>query len=175
MTQQRRRKSEKEKDDNLSEQLEKLRGEYDQEKARAEENLASFKRAQADFINYKRRTDTEKAESVGFGKSLAFLSILPVLDDFSRALAAVPEHLADEPWVEGMALIEKKFRKLLENEGVTPMKTVGEPFDPSFHEAVLRCPGEEGIIVEELLTGYMYKDKVLRQAQVKVACEDISE
>ena len=173
MTQHRRKKIEK--DDNLSEQLEKLQGERDQEKARAEENLASFKRSQADFINYKRRTDVEKAASVGFGKSLAFLSILPVLDDITRALAAVPEHLADEPWAAGMALIEKKFRKILENEGVTPMKTVGESFDPAFHEAVLRCPGEEGIIVEELLTGYMYKDKVLRQAQVKVACEDITE
>ncbi|ADJ25392.1 GrpE protein [Dehalogenimonas lykanthroporepellens BL-DC-9] len=159
----------------LQEEFERLSRSLEQEKGRAEENLNSFKRAQADFINYKRRAEAEKADSVAFGKSLAFLSILPVLDDFSRALEAVPPDLADNSWVNGISLIEKKFRQLLEKEGVTPMKTVGQAFDPAYHEAVLRCPGEEGVIVEELLTGYMYKDKVLRQAQVKVACEDISE
>ncbi|MGI2336464.1 MAG: nucleotide exchange factor GrpE [Dehalogenimonas sp.] len=159
----------------LQEEFENLNTALEQEKGRAEENLNNFKRAQADFINYKRRTDQEKTESVGFGKSLAFLSILPVLDDLSRALSAVPSELTDNSWVQGMLLIEKKFRSLLEKEGVTPMNTVGQPFDPAFHEAVLRCSGEEGIIVEELSTGYLYKDKVLRQAQVKVACEDISE
>lgn len=159
----------------LQEEFENLNAALEQEKGRAEENLNNFKRAQADFINYKRRADQEKTESVGFGKSLAFLSILPVLDDLSRALAAVPSELTDNSWVQGMLLIEKKFRSLLEKEGVTPMNTVGQPFDPAFHEAVLRCPGEEGIIVGELSTGYLYKDKVLRQAQVKVACEDITE
>ncbi|MEN8614715.1 nucleotide exchange factor GrpE [Dehalogenimonas sp. THU2] len=158
----------------LQEDFDSLQKTLEQEKARAEDNLNNFKRAQADFINYKRRTDLEKMESVGLGKSLAFLAILPVLDDYSRALAAVPEHLAGESWVQGMALIEKKFRQLLAREGVTPMKTVGEHFDPGLHEAVLRCAGEEGIIVEELMAGYMFKDKVLRQAQVKVSCEDIS-
>ena len=170
-----KRKQDETSGENLQEEFNTLQQALEQEKSRADENLNNFKRAQADFINYKRRTDVEKAESVGFGKSLAYLSILPVLDDYSRALAAVPEHLAGESWVEGMALIEKKFSHLLEKEGVIPMKTVGERFDPGFHEAVLRCPGEDGVIVDELLTGYMYKDKVLRQAQVKVACEDIFE
>ena len=159
----------------LQEDFDRLSQALEQEKSRAEDNLNNFKRAQADFINYKRRSEAEKAESVSFGKSLAYLSILPVLDDLSRALGAVPPELADNSWVQGMSLIEKKFRQLLDKEGVKPMNAVGQPFDPSYHEAVLRCPGEEGIIVEELLTGYMYKDKVLRLAQVKVACEDITE
>ncbi|AKG54260.1 heat shock protein GrpE [Dehalogenimonas sp. WBC-2] len=161
-------------EDDIQGEFDSVQASLEQEKARAEENLHNFKRAQADFINYKRRTDVEKAESLGFGKSLAFLSVLPVLDDLSRALAAVPENLAGESWVQGMSLIEKKFLQLLEREGVSRMRTVGEQFDPSLHEAVLRCAGEEGVIVEELLAGYMYRDKVLRQAQVKVACEDIS-
>ena len=150
-----------------------LRGALEQEKARAEENLNNLKRAQADFINYKRRAETEKAEAIGWGKCQAYSSILPVLDDLSRALSAVPERAAAEPWVQGMALIEKKFRQTLAREGVAVMKTVGERFDPCLHEAVLRCGGEEGIIVEELLTGYTYQGKVLRPAQVKVSCEDI--
>ena len=161
-------------EDDIQGEFDNVQVSLEQEKARAEENLHNFKRAQADFINYKRRTDVEKAESLGFGKSLAFLSVLPVLDDLSRALAAVPENLAGESWVQGMSLIEKKFLQLLEREGISRMKTVGEQFDPGLHEAVLRCAGAEGVIVEELLAGYLYRDKVLRQAQVKVACEDIS-
>lgn len=152
-----------------------LRGALEQEKSRAEDNLNNLKRAQADFINYKRRAEAEKAEAVGLGKSLALLSVLPVLDDFSRALAAVPEHAAEEPWLRGMVQIERKFRQILSREGVEAMKTVGERFDPGLHEAVLRCAGEEGIIVEELQAGYTYKDRVLRPAQVKVSCEDIEE
>jgi molecular chaperone GrpE len=153
--------------------FEALRGAMEQEKARAEDNLNNLRRAQADFINYKRRAEAERAEAVGLGKSLAYLSILPVLDDLSRALAAVPHQSVGEPWVQGMALIEKKFRQALSREGVVPIKTVGERFDPSLHQAVLRCAGEEGIIVDELLTGYTYQGKVLRPAQVQVSCEDI--
>jgi len=152
-----------------------LRGALEQEKARAEDNLNNLKRAQADFINYKRRSEVEKAESVSLGKSLAYMSILPVLDDFGRALTAVPQQSAEEPWVQGMTLIDKKFRQLLSREGITPIKTVGETFDPNLHEAVLRCHGEEGIIVEELQSGYTFQGKVLRPAKVKVSCEDIKD
>jgi molecular chaperone GrpE len=152
-----------------------LRGALEQEKARAEDNLSNLRRAQADFINYRRRSEVEKAESVGLGKSLAYMSILPVLDDLSRALAAVPPQSAEEPWVQGMTLIEKKFRQSLARDGITPIKTVGETFDPNLHEAVLRCHGEEGIIVEELQSGYTFQGKVLRPAKVKVSCEDIED
>jgi molecular chaperone GrpE len=152
-----------------------LRGALEQEKARAEDNLANLKRAQADFINYRRRSEVEKTESVGLGKSLAYMSILPVLDDFGRALAAIPTQSAEEPWVQGMAMIEKKFRQILSREGIIQIKTVGERFDPSLHEAVLRCRGEEGIVVEELQSGYTFQGKVLRPAKVKVSCEDIED
>jgi molecular chaperone GrpE len=152
-----------------------LRGALEQEKARAEDNLANLKRAQADFINYRRRSEVEKTESVGLGKSLAYMSILPVLDDFGRALAAVPPQAAEEPWVQGMAMIEKKFRQILSREGIIQIKTVGEHFDPNLHEAVLRCRGEEGIVVDELQSGYTFQGKVLRPAKVKVSCEDIED
>ena len=101
---------EKDGDEIMEGDFDALSGALEQEKARAEENLNNLKRAQADFVNYKRRAEVEKAESVGLGKSLAYMSILPVLDDLSRALAAVPPQSAEEPWVQGMALIEKKFR-----------------------------------------------------------------
>ena len=159
----------------LQEDFDDLRGAFEQEKARAEENLNNLKRAQADFINYKRRAEAEKTDAAGWGKCQAYSSILPVLDDLSRALAAVTPQSAGEPWVQGMALIEKKFRQILSREGVVAMKTVGERFDPCLHAAVLRCSGEEGIIVEELQSGYTYQGKVLRPAQVKVSCEDIVE
>jgi len=152
-----------------------LRGALEQEKARAEDNLNNLKRAQADFINYKRRSEVEKAESVSFGKSLAYMSILPVLDDLGRALTALPPQSAEEPWVQGMTLIDKKFRQLLAQQGITPIKTVGETFDPNLHEAVLRCHGEEGIIVEELQSGYTFQGKVIRPAKVKESCEDIED
>ena len=74
-----------------------------------------------------------------------------------------------------MTLIEKKFRQLLTREGIAVIKTTGQRFDPNLHEAVLRCHGEESVVVEELQSGYIFQGKVLRPAKVKVSCEDIAE
>jgi len=145
------------------------------EKAKAESYLANWQRVQADFINYKRRTEQEKAEIGEYTKSMLVLDILPVLDDFERALTAVSEEMADQSWVEGIKLIERKLRTTLEAEGLLPIEALGEPFDPYLHEAVRQDKGEEGIIIEEILKGYKFKDKVLRASRVVVGNGEVEE
>jgi molecular chaperone GrpE len=96
------------------------------------------------------------------------LSLLPVLDDLERALNSIPPKATKRPWVEGIRLIERKLRASLEAQGLTPIKALGEPFDPNFHEAVRQDKGKEGIVIEELQKGYKLYDRVLRPAMVVV-------
>jgi len=138
------------------------------EKKKAEEYLAGLQRSQADFINYKRRTEHERQELSRFAAGNLILELLPVLDDLELALNAMPPDLAEHDWVEGVRLVERKFRTIIEGKGVTPMETLGEPFDPNFHEALRQGAGEEGIVIEEFQKGYMLGDKVLRPARVVV-------
>ena len=139
-----------------------------EEKSEAEKYLDNWKRTQADFINYKKRTEQEKEETVKFGNSMLLLAILPVLDDLQRALSSVPQDVKDLPWVEGIRLIERKFSSSLETQGVKLIKTEGEAFDPNVHEAALHVDGDDGMIVEELQKGYKLYDRVIRPAVVAV-------
>jgi molecular chaperone GrpE len=139
-----------------------------EEKTKAEEYLANWQRAQADFINYKRRSEKEKEELGEYSRAAIVQCILPVLDDFERAISAVPDEAVDASWVEGVRMIEKKFRMILESEGLSCIEAVGEPFDPYQHEAVRQESGEEGIIIEDIRKGYKYRDKVIRPSQVVV-------
>ncbi len=137
-------------------------------KAQAEANLAGWQRAQADFANYRRRTEQEKEDTAKFGCVNLLKSILPVLDDFERATAALPEGTAEEPWCVGIKLIERKLRTTLEAQGLSSIKALGEPFDPHFHEAVREGKGPEGAVVEEVQKGYKFFDRVVRPARVVV-------
>jgi len=139
-----------------------------EEKARAEANLAGWQRVQADFINYKRRTEQEKEEIGKQANSMLILSLLPVLDDLERALTSIPDELAELSWVDGVRLIEHKFRATLEAQGLSPIKALGEPFDPNIHEAAMQGKGREGIVIEELQKGYKFRDRVIRPARVVV-------
>ncbi len=139
-----------------------------EEKTKAEDYLANWQRAQADFINYKRRSEKEKTELSEYSRSEMVRCILPVLDDFERAISVEPEDAVDSSWVEGIKLIEKKLRLILENEGLCPIDAVGEQFDPYLHEAVRQESGEEGIVLEEVQKGYKYNEKILRPSQVVV-------
>lgn len=138
------------------------------EKARAEDFLANWKRAQADFINYKRRSEQASAETVNLAKSILILTLLPVLDDLERALNSGPPRLAKNSWVDGITLIERKFRAVLEAQGLSPIKAVGEPFDPNLHEAAMHEKGKEGIVIREIYKGYKFGDRVLRPVGVVV-------
>ncbi|MCK4273829.1 MAG: nucleotide exchange factor GrpE, partial [Dehalococcoidales bacterium] len=123
---------------------------------------------QADFINYKRRTEQERQEFNSYANANIILGLLPVIDDLERALDAVPAKYAKHDWVEGVRLVERKFKTILEGQGVKPIKAMGEAFDPSFHEALRQGRGEEGVVIEEFQKGYMLHDKLLRPARVVV-------
>ena len=150
------------------EDVETLKKALDEEKAKAEGYLANWQRAQADFVNYKRRSEQEKEEIGKFANSVLMLSLLPILDDLERAFASIPPHLASLTWVEGIKLIERKLRASLEAQGLSQIKALGEPFDPTLHEAAMHSKGKEGMVIEELQKGYKLHDRVIRPAMVVV-------
>ena len=135
---------------------------------KAEGYLANWQRAQADFINYKKRTEQEKAELATFVKANLIHSLLPILDNLERALDSIPPELAETSWVEGIRLIERNFRATLEAQGVTQIEAMGEPFDPRVHEAVRQDKGEEGVVIEEVQKGYKLNDTLIRPPMVVV-------
>ncbi len=152
------------------EDLDALRNQLEEETARAEKCLANWQRAEADLANFKRRVEQERADLVKFANASLIGKVLSVLDDFDRALGAVPEEVRTQGWVEGIKLIDRKLRALLEQEGVSPIEALGKEFDPYVHEAVLREDGEGDVevVVEELQKGYKLHDRVLRPTMVKV-------
>ena len=151
------------------EDIESLKQALAEEKKKAEDYLANWQRAQADFINYKRRTEQERQDFNRFANANLTLSLLPVLDDLERALSSMPPAKSvKHSWVEGVRLVERKFKSVMEAQGVTPIKALGEPFDPNFHEAVRQDKGKEGVVVEVLEKGYMIHDRLLRPARVVV-------
>jgi molecular chaperone GrpE len=161
--------SEKEKGKGKTkETLASLKKALEEEKVKTGDYLANWQRSQADFINYKRRTEQEREEVVKFANATLMLSLLPVLDDLERALENVSDKLAGMTWVEGVELIYRKLRAILEASGLSEIKAVGETFDPNLHEAVMEVEGDEGKVVEELQKGYKLHDRVLRPTMVKV-------
>ena len=135
---------------------------------KAEEYLANWQRAQADFINYKRRIEEERQDFSRYAAAQAILSLLPVLDDLELALGAAPPDCAEQDWLEGIGMVQRKFVTILEGQGVKPIPAVGQPFDPNLHEALRQAPGAEGTVIEEFRKGYTLNDRVLRPAQVIV-------
>jgi len=150
------------------EDIEALKDALNEAKAKAEANLAGWQRAQADFINYKRRSEQERDEARKLANAALVLSLLPVLDDLERAFVSIPSEMADNDWVNGIRLIERKLRTALEAHGLSEIKALGEPFDPYLHEAVMHVSGKEDIVVQELQKGYKLYDKVIRPSKVAV-------
>jgi molecular chaperone GrpE len=150
------------------EDVEVLKQSLLEEKTKADEYLANWQRSQADFINYKRRSEKEKEELGEYSRAAIVQCILPILDDFERAISAMPDEAVDASWVEGVRMIEKKLRTILESEGLSCIEAIGEPFDPYQHEAVRQDSGDEGIVLDEVQKGYKFNDKVIRASQVVV-------
>ncbi len=142
-----------------------------EEKAKTEASLAGWQRAQADFINYKRRTEQEKEEISQFAKATLILDLLPGLDDLERAFAAIPPRLIKASGVDGIRLIWNKLQTTLEAQELSEIKTVGESFDPHLHEAVRQDRGREGVVIEEVQKGYKFRDKIIRPSNVVVGSE----
>jgi molecular chaperone GrpE len=150
------------------EDMETLKDTLAEVKEKAEANLAGWQRAQADFINYKKRAEQEKQDLSKFANSVLILNLLPVLDDFERAFSSIPPKVGKMSWLDGIKLIERKLWAVLQAQGVSPIKALGEPFDPQFHEAVRQDKGKEGIVIEEVQKGYMLEDRVIRPTMVVV-------
>jgi molecular chaperone GrpE len=155
--------SEDEEDD-----IEALQEALSEEKEKSERYLTSWQRCQADLENYIKRAEQAKSETVQFANSALLMELLPILDDFERALTSVPAELNERNWTEGMKLIYNKLRTALEVQGLAEIKAKGEPFDPYLHEAAGQTDGDEGIIVEEIRKGYKFRDKLLRPSMVMV-------
>ena len=131
-----------------------------------------LKRSMAEFDNFRKRTEKEKSAMYEIGARDIIEKILPVVDNFERGLAAVPEDAKDNPYADGMEKIYKQMVKTLEELGVKPIEAVGKEFDPNFHNAVMHVEDEnlgENIIAVELQKGYMYRDSVVRHSMVQVA------
>jgi grpE len=131
-----------------------------------------LKRSMAEFDNFRKRSEKEKATMFDMGARSIAEKILPVVDNFERAMVAAPKEGDGKAFADGITMIYNQLKKTLEDLGVKPIDCVGQAFDPNFHNAVMHVEDEslgENVVVEELLKGYMYKDSVLRHSMVKVA------
>ena len=144
----------------------------DKKDEQIEELNDRLKRQMAEFENFRKRTEKEKAQMFDMGARTVVEKILPVVDNFERGLAAVPEEQKEDAFVLGMDKTYKHMMSMLEEAGVTPIEAVGKEFDPNFHNAVMHVEDEElgdNVVAEELQKGYMYRDTVVRHSMVKVA------
>jgi molecular chaperone GrpE len=142
------------------------------ERQKAEEYLDLLRRTQADFVNYRRRVGQEQAETRIAAQSELLSRLLPILDDFGRALGATPPELAKHPWAQGLFLIARRLTTVLDQLGVRQLGTPGELFDPRWHEAITTESREdvpEGTILQVIQPGYALGERVIRPAQVVVA------
>lgn len=140
-------------------------------KEKIEELEDRVKRQMAEFENFRKRTDKEKTAMFETGARSVIEKILPVVDNFERGLATVPEEDKGTPFAEGMEMIYKQLLTELEKMEVKPIPAVGEEFDPNFHNAVMQVESEEfesGVIAQEQQKGYTYRDSVVRHSMVAV-------
>ena len=145
----------------LAEQLEAAR-------AAAERFEASWKRAAADLANYKRRVEQERSEQARLAGAALVINLLPIRDDFGRAVETLDSTLAGLNWVQGVIAIERKLGSLLESMGVAEVRAEGATFDPTQHEAVGRAPGPENVCLHVVQKGYALSGAVIRPAMVIV-------
>ncbi len=162
--------SEEEKKKNLFKKKEKK-----EKKDKSAEQIAELndkiKRQMAEFDNFRKRTEREKAQMFEIGAKSVIEKMLPVVDNFERGLSAIPEEAKDEPFVQGMDKIYKQMMNELESLGVKAIEAVGQEFNPDFHNAVMQVENDElesGTVAQELLKGYMYRDSVVRHSMVAV-------
>jgi molecular chaperone GrpE len=140
-------------------------------KAQAEENQNRMLRALADMENLRRRVRKEQEDLVKYASLKVIEELLPVLDNFERALAADKDSMTVESLLQGVNMVYRQMVQVFEKEGLTPIQAAGQPFDPNVHQAVMQVEDanyESGVVVEELQKGYLFKDRVVRPAMVKV-------
>lgn len=144
----------------------------DPKDAQIEELTDRLKRSMAEFDNFRKRTEKEKSAMYSSGAKDIIEKILPVVDNFERGLTSIPEDQKGSAVSEGMEMIYRQLMKTLEEVGVTAIESVGQPFDPNYHNAVMHIDDEnlgENVVAMEMLKGYLYKDTVIRHSMVQVA------
>lgn len=140
-------------------------------KEQIEQLQDKVRRQLAEFENFRNRSEKEKQLMFETGAKSVIEKVLPVIDNFERGLATVPEDKKEDPFVDGMNKVYRQLLTELENIGVKPIEAVGQEFDPNFHNAVMQVASEEyesGVIAQELLKGYTYRDSVVRHSMVAV-------
>ena len=143
----------------------------DKKDEQIEELNDKLKRQMAEFDNFRKRTEKEKTQMYDMGAKSIIEKILPVIDNFERGLAAVPEEQREDAFVVGMDKVYRQMLTELDASGVKPIEAVGQEFDPNFHNAVMQVESEEydsGVVAQELQKGYRYKDSVVRHSMVAV-------
>lgn len=149
----------------------KLNKKEDSYKEKIDQLEDRVKRQMAEFENFRKRNEKEKSQMFDMGAKTIVEKILPVIDNFERGLAAVPDDKKDDPFITGMDKVYKQMLTELEAAGVKPIECVGQEFDPDFHNAVMQVENDElesGTVAQELQKGYMYKDSVVRHSMVSV-------
>jgi molecular chaperone GrpE len=158
--------------------LAEIKRQLEEEKTRSGEMRDKWQRAAADLSNLRKRVEQEKEDRDKMAGMLFVQELLPVLDNFQRALDTIPGNLRMLTWVYGVALIERELQATLERRGVTPIETADQPFSPHFHEAVSERETEDvepGHIVQEYQRGYVMHGYVIRPALVEVAKAPVAE
>ena len=161
-----------EKPEEAGDELERLKKELEEAQAQAAEYLDGWQRTQAEFSNYKKRQEAGWAQVTTFASAALLRKLLPIVDNFERAIATLPDNLRQLSWCEGVFLIKHKLDAVFESEDVKPIETEGQMFDPRYHEAVTyeEVSGyEEGQIIGQVQRGYTLGERVLRPALVRVA------
>lgn len=147
-----------------------------EKKDKRDEEIEALKerlvRSMAEFDNFRKRTEREKSQMFEIGAKDIVEKMLPILDNFERGFAAVKEEEKENPFVQGMDKVYRQMVTALEEAGCKPIEAVGQPFDPTYHNAVMHVEDEtvgESIVIEEFQKGYLYRDSVVRFSMVKVA------
>ncbi len=140
--------------------------------AQAAEYLEGWQRARAEFANARKRMERDRVDARRNATIDLAARLLPIMDDFERAFEAAPSEIAGHSWFEGIALVHRKISSILEDVGIERIESVGQPFDPNFHEALLQEESdqfESGIVIRELQSGYRLEERVIRPSMVVVA------
>ena len=151
---------------------EKTTREETAEDTQIEDLTDKLRRQMAEFDNFRKRTEKEKSGMFEMGAKSVVEKLLPVVDNFERGLASVPEDQKEDPFVAGVDKVYKQLLTVFDELGVKPIEAVGQPFDPNFHNAVMHVEDDEqgeNVVIEEFQKGYMYHDSVVRHSMVKVA------
>lgn len=155
------------KDEDL-EDVDSLKEALEEEKAKAEKYLSNWQRSEADFNNYKKRIEQERSETAKFANLSLIINLLPIMDDFERAFNTALGKSTQVDWADGISLIFRKLQAILQAQGISEIRAIGEQFDPAIHEAVGQGEGDEGKIIEEMQKGYKLGDRLIRPALVVV-------